>query len=244
MDVQVVNLDRNARSLSSFMATNRRLRRIVRFAAVDGAALSRAQMIADGVLGTEMPAYSNGAVGCALSHLSLWQKVAGRSESLTIAEDDTIFNLHFEAEAEALIRSLPTDWDILLWGWNFDSILLFDMLPGVSPCLGTFSEAGMREQSYLFQELRAKLQVYGLAEAFGTLAYTASPQGAQKLLKHCLPNREMDYYCSDLSRTVTNSGIDVMMNALYAQMNAFVAFPPLAVSGNDKSISTVNRQRG
>ncbi len=50
----------------------------------------------------------------------------------------------------------------------------------------------------------------------------------------------MDVFCPGLNRCVTNFGIDVMMNALYPSINAYVAFPPLAVSRNEKSASTVN----
>jgi tetratricopeptide (TPR) repeat protein len=242
MDVHVINLDRNERRLSAFTATNRCLKNIVRFHAIDGGASPRAQLLADGIFSTQMPAYSDGAVGCALSHLSLWRKAAAQSEALTIAEDDAIFNLHFEAEASALIRSLPPDWDIILWGWNFDSILLFDFLPGVSPCVAAFSEEEMRQQAAIFQELRVKPRAYRLRKAFGSLAYTVSPQGARKLLRHCVPIREMDFYCPGLDRIVTNAGIDVMMNALYPEIDAFVSFPPLAVSKNEKTISTVSQE--
>jgi tetratricopeptide (TPR) repeat protein len=242
MDIHVINLDRNEDRLATFMAANRHLKNIARFSAVDGGAMSRAQLCADGVFSTEMPTYSNGGVGCALSHLTLWQRAAAQSEAVTIAEDDTIFNLHFEAEATALVRSLPPDWDILLWGWNFDSVLLFDFLPGIAPCLATFAEAEMRKQAAVFRELHVKPQAYRLQKAFGCLAYTASPQGARKLLKHCLPIRAMEVDCPGLDRPVTNFGIDVMMNALYPEINAFVSFPPLAISKNEKTISTVNLQ--
>jgi len=242
MDVHVINLDRNRDRLSIFTATNRHLKNIVRIRALDGEALSRRQLRAEGILKTRMPAYSEGALGCALSHISLWQRAAAQSGAFTIAEDDAIFNIHFEAEARAALQSLPPNWDILLWGWNFDSILLFDLLPGVSPCLGTFSERRMRKRAAIFQKLDAKPRAYRLLEAYGNLAYTVSPQGAKKLLRHCLPIRRMKVYCRGLNRSLTNFGIDVMMNALYPKINAFVSFPPLAVSKNDKTISTVNQQ--
>lgn len=242
MDVHVINLDRSANRLSTFTATNQHLKNIVRFPAVDGGAMDRAKLRADGIFTTVMPDYSHGAVGCALSHVSLWQKAVAESEAFTIAEDDAIFNIHFEAEAGDLLRSLPPDWDILLWGWNFDSILFFDFLPGVSPCLGAFSESGIREQASVFQKLDVKPQAYRLQKAFGLLAYAVSPHGAEKLLHHCLPIREMEVFCPGLNRFVANSGIDVMMNALYPKINALVSFPPLAVSKNEKTTSTVNRQ--
>ena len=238
MDIHVINLERNGDRLSTFRETNQHLKNIVRFPAVDGEEMPRAQLRAEGIFGTDMPTYSNAAVGCALSHLALWQKAAAQSEAFTIAEDDAIFNNHFEVEATALVQSLPPNWDILLWGWNFDSILFFDFLPHVSPCLGAFSESEMRKQAAVFQKLHVKPQAYCLLKGFGLLAYTVSPHGAEKLLKHCLPIREMEVYCHGLNRSVTNIGIDVMTNALYPNINAFVSFPPLAVSKNEKTTST------
>jgi hypothetical protein len=36
-----------------------------------------------------------------------------------------------------------------------------------------------------------------------------------------------------------NVGIDVVMNEAYSNLNAFVSFPPLAVTKNDHSVSTI-----
>lgn len=243
MDIYVINLDRETHRLSTFRAVNRHLKRIVRFPAVDGAAIERSQLRADGILRTAMPAYSDAVVGCALSHISLWRKAAAQSKPFTIAEDDAIFNLRFEAAASALLRSLPSTWDILLWGWNFDSILFFDFLPGVSPCLGIFSQAELRKQAAAFQILDVKPHAYRLQKAFGTLAYSVSPQGAQKLLKFCLPVREMEVYCPGLNRSIPNCSFDVMLNSLYPKIKAFVSFPPLAASKNEMTTSVPGRAR-
>lgn len=241
MDIHLINLDRSAGRLAEFMATNPHLSRVRRFPAVDGNNISRKQFCELGVFRTEMPGYSNGAVGCALSHLALWKEALTQSRVVTVLEDDAITNMHFEAEASGLVASLPPDWDIVLWGWNFDSILLFNFLPGVSPCLGVFSEPELQENIARYQQLRLKPQGFRLQRAFGTLGYSISPRGAEKFANHCLPIREMDVFCPGLNRAVSNFGIDVMMNALYPDVNAFVSFPPLAVSKNEKQVSTVNR---
>jgi GR25 family glycosyltransferase involved in LPS biosynthesis len=240
MDTYLINLDRNSDRLAGFLGTNSHLSNVRRFPAVDGSTISRRQLCERGVFRTEMPAYSDGAVGCALSHLALWREAITQSRPITVLEDDAITNVHFEVEASASIESLPTDWDIILWGWNFDSVLLFNFLPGVSPCLGIFSEPELKTSTSTYQQLHVKPQTFRLQRAFGTLGYSISPRGAEKFANHCLPIREMDVYCSGLNRSVSNFGIDVMMNALYPKVNAFVSFPPLAVSKNEKSVSTVN----
>jgi GR25 family glycosyltransferase involved in LPS biosynthesis len=52
---------------------------------------------------------------------------------LTIAEDDAVFRADFEHEANRVIASLSPDWDMILWGWNFDSILGLEFMKNVSP---------------------------------------------------------------------------------------------------------------
>jgi GR25 family glycosyltransferase involved in LPS biosynthesis len=240
MDIQLINLDRNADRLAEFLATNAHLSNVHRFRAMDGSSISRKKFCDHGIFRSEMAAYSNGAVGCALSHLALWQQAVMQSRPMTVLEDDAITNVHFQSEASAVIESLPPDWDIVLWGWNFDSILHFNFLPGVSPCLGIFSEPELKKNANQYQQLCFKPQAFRLQQAFGTLGYSISPGGAEKFASHCLPIREMDVFCPGLNRTVPNFGIDVMMNALYPKVNAFVSFPPLAVSKNEKSVSTVN----
>jgi GR25 family glycosyltransferase involved in LPS biosynthesis len=242
MDVHVINLERTKERYAEFVAKNPHLGSVDRVPAVDGCTITVAQLIEKGIFSQDAPGYSNGAIGCALSHLSLWQKALQAGCAVTVAEDDAIFNQGFDAEAQAALQGLPDDWDIVLWGWNFDSILLFDFLEGVSPCLGMFSEPQLRSNMAQFGQMQIKPTLYRLKRAFGTLAYTISSRGAQKLAQHCLPIRKLEVFCPGLNRAVPNFGIDVMMNSLYADIDAYVSFPPLAASSNDKTTSTVNRQ--
>lgn len=238
MDVHVVNLDRNHDRLESFYQNNSHLSSVVRFSAVDGRLISRDQLISRGIFSADAPDYTPGATGCALSHLSLWKQAAEQSGPFTVVEDDALLNQFFEDRAEELLQRLPADWDIVLWGWNFDSILLFHMIPTGLPCLAVASEHLVREHIQDLQKTPIQAQAFRLQKAFGTLAYTVSPKGAVKLANHCLPIRPMDVFCAGLNRAVPNFAIDVMANALYPNINAYVSFPPLAMSRNDKSQST------
>jgi hypothetical protein len=47
---------------------------------------------------------------------------------------------------------LTSDWDLVLWRWNFDSALLADVLPGVSPGLKACDEEQMRIGVAKFQK--------------------------------------------------------------------------------------------
>lgn len=237
--VSVINLERSTGRLATFLEENRHLKSVRRIAAVDGKSISRQVLLDNHLFASEMPGYTAGAIGCALSHLSRWEAAFRDKKVVTLAEDDAIFHLQFEAEASKLIRALPEDWDIILWGWNFDSILAFDVLPGVSQCVGMFDQNGIRENLKRFQHTAVKPVAFKLNRAFATVAYSVSPGGAEKLHNHCLPIRDMDAYYPGLNRVLPNRGIDNMMNDLYPRVNAFVSFPPLAVTRNDHSISTV-----
>ena len=239
MQVRFLNLDRSKDRLATFLEVNRHLTDPVRVAAVDGAAYARKDLQAVHALSGEMPGYSDGAIGCALSHLGEWELASKASSPITLAEDDAILHHHFEPLAEAVLASLPSDWDIVQWGWNFDSILAFDLLPGVSPCVGVFDQASLRANTAAYQWVPLKPTTYRLQRSLGTLCQSVSPRGAAKLLQHCLPIRPMEAFYPVLNRVLPNTGIDSMMNELYPRINAYVCLPPLAITRNGHARSTV-----
>jgi GR25 family glycosyltransferase involved in LPS biosynthesis len=240
--VSFLNLDRSPERLASFLKVNSHLTDVHRVAAVDGSALSRQHLQEIKVIQGEMPDYTNGALGCALSHLVQWELTAKGQEPLTLAEDDAIFHPQFEHLAATVLASLPADWDIIHWGWNFDSILAFDLMPGVSPCVGIFDQDGLRANIATYQKLALNPIAYRLQRALGTVSQSISPAGAAKLLRHCVPLRPMELYLPLLNRTVPNTGIDTMMNELYPKINAYVCVPPLVITKNDHALSTVQPQ--
>ena len=69
-----------------------------------------------------------GAVGNAWSHLTLWE----RNEKHGAGRDDLRGRRHpplgFQVETAELLAA-PASWDIVLWGWNFDSLLSAALLP-------------------------------------------------------------------------------------------------------------------
>jgi GR25 family glycosyltransferase involved in LPS biosynthesis len=239
MRISLLNLDRSTDRLASFLEINQHLTDVHRVPAVDGRTLNRVQLRQGGILADAMPTYTDGALGCALSHLAQWNLAATSDRFVTIAEDDAIFHLQFEPLAEKIIASLPTDWDIIQWGWNFDSILAFDLLPGISNSVAVFDQAKLRENIPAFMRLPVTPVAFRLQRSLGTVCQSVSPAGAAKLLKHCLPVRPMEVFYPVLSRSLQNTGIDNMMNDLYPQINAYVSLPPLVVTKNDQGASTV-----
>jgi glycosyl transferase, family 25 len=241
MEISVINLDRSPDRLSDFMENNRHLSSVKRFPAFEGRGISRQSLKERNILEGDMLTYSDGAIGCALSHLVQWEKCINEKKVLTIAEDDAVFHREFECLAQEVLASLPIDWDIILWGWNFDSIVAFDMLPGVSYCIGSFDQDGLRKNIQGYQHAIVAPKAYRAIRCVGTVCYTISPSGAEKLYKYCLPIRTMDVLYPGLNqnRPLPNTGIDNMMNELYPRINAFVSFPPLVATKNDHSISTI-----
>ena len=237
MDISLINLDRCTEKLARFHQFNSHLSAVSRVPAVDGRTLSRAQLIERKIMAEDIPGYTNGALGCALSHFAQWERAVREQKTLNIAEDDAVFHRDFERHAPAILAALPPDWDIILWGWNFDSILFFDLIPGVSPAVATFDQKNLRASLDKFQHSPLFPHPYRLYRAFGTVAYSVTPAGAEKLHRHCVPIRPFEVYYPGLNRSLPNSEVDHMTNDAYPITNAFVCFPPLVVTENDHAQS-------
>jgi GR25 family glycosyltransferase involved in LPS biosynthesis len=244
VDTYVINLDRSVDRWAAFETRNSAAReRVIRISAVDGSTIDRGALVERGLI-TDDLCYSDAALGNALSHLALWEKAVERDCPLTICEDDVVFNHNFFAATDALVGKLPPDWHAVYWGWNFDSILAFELINGVSPCVGEFNERELRSGIAIFQSADVNPQMFRLMRAFGTVCYSVSPAGARLLRQLCIPLRNMEIPIRALDRTLQNCTLDVMINAFFRRIKAFVSFPPLAVTPNDHEISTVERPSG
>jgi glycosyl transferase family 25 len=238
VNTYVINLDRSVDRWAAFEARNGGMReRVARMSAVDGSTLDRGALVERGVITADL-CYTDGALGNALSHLALWDKALEGERPLTICEDDAIFNHAFFAATEALVAELPPDWHAVYWGWNFDSVLVFELISGVTPCAGRFNQREMQSGITVFQAADVKPRLFRLMRAFGTVCYSVSPAGARLLKAFCTPLRNMDVPVRALERDVPNIALDVMINAFFRRIKAFVSFPPLAITPNDKAIST------
>ncbi len=242
MDIHVINLDRSRDRLLAFEKQNGHLEpNMLRFPAVEGKNVARGPLVDRGIITADL-GYSDGALGNALSHLALWDLAIEKNQSLTVCEDDAIFNRGFGPAAEPLIEALPRDWHVIFWGWNFDSIVLFDMIPGVSGCLGYFDQDRMRMGIDAFQSASLVPQPFRLLRMFGIVGYSVSPQGAQAMKQHCLPLRNMEVFFPGLERAVPNRGLDIMLNDVFPRVQAFVSFPPLIVTRNFHTLSTIQQE--
>ena len=236
MDTFVINLDRSPQKLAEFERANRAALGFERFAAIDGLSLSQAALVADGIAHADLD-YTPGAMGCALSHIALWKRAVERAQPLTICEDDAVFNKDFARFSTEAVAKLAGKFDLILWGWNFDSVLVFDLW-GISSCAAIFDQSQMLDAIERFKAVNFIPTLYPLQRAYGLVCYTISPKGAALLLQKSLPLRPMEVFFPGLNRKLPNTGLDVVLSSLYPQITALVSFPPLVLTKHERGRST------
>lgn len=240
-EINVISLARTPDRLKSFRENNSWLEDFEIFSAVDGSQLTETEMLEIGLITKDLN-YRTGALGNALSHQALWEKAIRINRPLTICEDDAILHSKFSEKSNNLMADLSEAWDLIVWGWNFDSILQIDMPGGLGHCLMTFDQNELRKNFEFFNRSKIDPTLFKFRHAFGTVAYTISPQGARKMLSATRPITKFDVYFPGLSRTLSNVALDITMNAFYKDSNCYVSYPPLVITQNDASTSTVQEK--
>lgn len=131
-NVYLINLDRNKERLKYFDAQYKHsdLRSIPyqRFEAVDGRKLHIRELTSEKAYQEIIAAERNGfrtkhyqltrgAIGCYLSHMELYKKIAAdRKPYALIFEDDVRFPKHVLSQIHGALERIPNDWDIFLLG--------------------------------------------------------------------------------------------------------------------------------
>lgn len=131
-DIYLINMDKNTDRLNKFTnnynMTDLILKKFKRFSAIVGKDLNLIEFTSPvgykQILETEKTGYrkhhydiTRGAVGCYLSHLSIYKKmIDNNSKYCLIFEDDTKIATDFYSRLEYGISKIPQDWDIFLLG--------------------------------------------------------------------------------------------------------------------------------
>lgn len=238
--IKVISLKRSIDRRNSFIKNNANLN-FEFFDAIDGLSLDLNKIKELDLFSSDL-VYTKGAYGCALSHLYLWEETIKNNKPLTIVEDDAIFRNDFDNMKNKIISQMDDNWDIILWGWNFDSILSLNIMPDVSPVVALFEQNKLINSIEQFKIAKNTPNLIKLDKAFGLPAYTISPSGAKKFKELCFPLTKFSLFFPILDRTLSNNGIDIATNAIYSKTNSFVSLPPLVVTKNDKSISTIQNK--
>lgn len=138
--------------------------------------------------------FKAGAIGSGLTHIKLWAQIAQSGKPAHIFEDDAFLCRNFEQESDRIIASLPHDWDIILWGNNYDSILEFELLPGITQCIAVFNQDTVRKGIPQYLNMDVSSAAFRLTQTFGICGYALSPKGAKRLLELCLPFQSVDVF--------------------------------------------------
>ena len=122
--IHVINLDSSTDRYARFQERNRHLSNVIRISGIDGNLLNRENLIAEDLILTDLE-YRPGTLGCALSHIKLWQRAILENRSYTIFEDDVLCITKFDAYAREILGYLPKDWDIIHLGYNFHQCFMW-----------------------------------------------------------------------------------------------------------------------
>lgn len=241
MKIHVMSLRRTPDRLRQFLRLNEGVAEFEVTDAVDGQVWSAANPEERNYLISEGLQYSKSAIGCALSHRALWLQCLDTMQPITICEDDALLHSEFQKMSAEFIERIPVEWDVIMWGWNFDAGVLASLYPSMGLTYMKFDPSAVAVNQQKYRVTRFIPAALRVQMAFGYCCYSVSPIGAEKLLKGCFPLQPFEMLVKPIGRKIKNFGIDVAGNALYPSMQVWAPFPPLALSENDKSISTIQR---
>jgi glycosyl transferase family 25 len=244
MEICYLNLARRADRDAAFLQFNSHLSNLRRIDAVDGNSLDLERLVREGIMAGPLPGFTQGALGNALSHRMIWEQSIQCGAAVTIAEDDAVFNLHFEPKASRVLSLLPPDWDLIYWGWNFDSGIDVQILEGLRHSVMFFEKGNLGTDIGKFRNLDSEVIPLRLFGAFGTVAYSASAKGAEALLRNCFPLRHENIFAAALQKHVSSCSMDVTMSKYFPVLKAYICIPPLAWTENDKAASDVRPEPG
>lgn len=235
MTVYVINMDRDRARMEAFEFHNGAIVDISRFPAFDGRSLDRRQLEREGFMSGGL-GYTDGAVGCAYSHVALWRRAIETGETVTIAEDDAVFSPSFPSESQRLMAT--KEWDVIMWGVNFDAFVWTEIPEGVARAKLQFDQGDLRRNIQVFRKSTQNAALIPLKHSFGIMAYTLTPLAARRMLEICLPLRSEYISFLGYDVVIPNAGIDSVMNKAYPSLRCYLAMPPLVVSENDHASSS------
>jgi len=241
MEICYINLAERADRDAAFLKLNSHLTGLRKIAAVNGRLLQVDELIRDGTTTGPLPSFSAASLANAISHKRIWEHYSQKASGVTVAEDDAIFNLRFEDTASSVLAKLDPDWDLMFWGWNFDSHVDVEIIPGLKRCIFVFDPAMLGTKIEEFRKIDCETVALRLFGAHGTVAYSASPKGLKLLLQHCFPLRHELILMSSINKpkAIWNCSLDVTMSKYFPILKAYVCVPPLVWTENDKSVSDV-----
>ncbi len=186
--------------------------------------------------------WSKGAIGSALSHLTCWKHCLSKGRNTLILEDDVLLSEHWEKAIKTVMQDLEKTLDLLLLGWNVDSILRAEIFPGLN-CTSLFDPSYPSESTLKkILDVGNKRRLCKLYNAFGLPGYVITPQGAKKLLNKLIPLRCEQIKIGRGVPELDSKTLDSQMNFYYEKINAWVLYGPIALAMNDPEGSLTDRR--
>lgn len=204
------------------------------FNAIDGNALDLNKLEEQNLIKGPFKSMNKYIIANGLSQRELWLKCISLNENCIIFEDDAIIRKDFVKQYYNLINQVA-NFDILYFGYNFDSIIHFEFLESMAALRCFFDKKNVNIND--FSELTTPVYPFRTKNNFGIPGYVISPAGAKKLLKLCFPMQERNIYISTLKRQTTTYTLDIMINYFYDKINPYICFPPVVITPNEKSDS-------
>jgi GR25 family glycosyltransferase involved in LPS biosynthesis len=236
----VVNLKRQPEKYENFLKLNAASGiSFERFEASDGAALSD-QDIAGMKVMAPGAKLTKGAIGCGASHFRIWKEIVAANVPALVFEDDAVIRNDLTPSLAALLPALE-NWDILMLGYNTDSVLDLELARGMNSAMVFTPKYPDAAGEAAFQKSNAAVGAFRLNHCFGTSGYAVSPAGAKKLLRFCFPMDNRPITIPALKRSFPAYGLDCMLNDVYKNIEAYACFSPLVLPRNDRAASTVQK---
>jgi len=173
-EVFVVNMDRRADRLATFKETHPTLyKHTYKWRATDGTKLTLSPQLAYLFRNNDFK-WKKPVMGCAISHLGLWEKCANDSHNYLILEDDVRLQADWESKWAVAAPQIPTDADVIYLG---------GVLPPNKQALPLITES---VNPFFAKVAKNNVMSGGMPRRyfhFCTYAYILTKQGAQKLMQ-------------------------------------------------------------
>ncbi len=243
-DCHVINLARTPERMAAFLQRNGAAGLAFRrFEAADGNAIDHEEAIRLGLIKPNSKWPTRGTVGVALSHRNLWDKAAAERRALIVLEDDAYVRHDIRSAFAGAIAGIGR-WDIVLLGYNTNSLLEFNVAGDIDVS-GLFTVRYPKPaQLDKFQQTRTAVSLFRLKHAYGICGYAVSPEGAERLRQAVFPmdNRMLEYAATKMRLPAYS--IDGLMSVTYPALDAYACISPLVLAPNDKVQSTVMKSVG
>lgn len=243
----IISLKNRPDRLKEFMEANKDVRiDIEMFDAIDGNIISKNALIQNEIISAQNN-YSPAALGCLVSHLTLWKQAVDQNAQITIFEDDAVLHKDFQDLSRSLIEE-HADFDIIFWGCNTDWPIELAVGAGF-PSVTLLCGPGEPRFSPM-TPLMAHPKLLKVTLLAGLCSYTISPKGAEKLLRLLLPLGNEDTKIrifkdglGNKSEIIPwiNTGIDVALSKHLVNINSYISFPFIAGSKNDWNKSSIQK---